>query len=51
MVTAHRKRSNRTRVWRGPGITLYSGDCLTVLAQIPDVSVDFIFTDPPGSAR
>jgi DNA modification methylase len=27
--------------------TLYLGDCLEVMAGMPDASVDFIFTDPP----
>ncbi|MEN6426060.1 MAG: DNA methyltransferase [Phycisphaerales bacterium] len=27
--------------------TLHHGDCLDVLATLPDASVDFIFTDPP----
>jgi hypothetical protein len=27
--------------------TIYSGDCLTVLAELPDASVDAVVTDPP----
>ncbi len=27
--------------------TLYQGDCLDVLAEIPENSVDMIFADPP----
>lgn len=27
--------------------TLYEGDCLAILAQIPDQSVDLVFADPP----
>ena len=29
------------------GITLYLGDCREILPNIPDKSIDFIFTDPP----
>jgi site-specific DNA-methyltransferase (adenine-specific) len=29
------------------GITLYHGDCRDILPQIPDRSIDFVFTDPP----
>ena len=28
-------------------VTLYHGDCLDVLAQLPDASVDSVVTDPP----
>lgn len=28
-------------------VTLYAGDCLTVLAGLPDCSVDAVVTDPP----
>lgn len=28
-------------------VTLYAGDCLAVLRQIPDASVDAVVTDPP----
>ncbi|MFY7999645.1 MAG: DNA methyltransferase [Candidatus Kapaibacteriota bacterium] len=31
--------------------TIQNGDCLTVLAQIPDNSVDFIFVDPPYNLK
>ena len=27
--------------------TLYHGDCLEVLAELPDASVDAVVTDPP----
>jgi site-specific DNA-methyltransferase (adenine-specific) len=30
-----------------PGITLYCGDCRSVLPRLEDASIDFIFTDPP----
>lgn len=30
-----------------PDFTLYHGDCMQVLGQIPDNSVDVIFADPP----
>jgi site-specific DNA-methyltransferase (adenine-specific) len=29
------------------GITLYQGNCLDVLATLPEASVDFVITDPP----
>jgi len=28
-------------------VTLHLGDCLTVLATLPDASVDAVVTDPP----
>lgn len=33
--------------YRDDRLTLYHGDCLEVLAELPDVSVDSIVTDPP----
>ena len=30
-----------------PSIAAYNGDCLKVLAEIPDASIDAIITDPP----
>ncbi len=30
-----------------PQITLHHGDCLDVMAELPDNSVDAIDTDPP----
>lgn len=29
------------------GVTIYNGDCLHVLPDLPDNSVDLILTDPP----
>lgn len=29
------------------GFTLYNGDCLSVLAGLPEDSVDMTFADPP----
>ena len=29
------------------GVTLYRGDCLDVLRDLPDASVDTVITDPP----
>lgn len=29
------------------GINLFNGDCLEIMKQIPDRSVDVIITDPP----
>lgn len=31
-------------------VTLYGGDCLAVLAALPDASVDAVITDPPYSS-
>ena len=28
-------------------ITIYCGDCLEVMKQIPDKSIDLVLTDPP----
>jgi len=28
-------------------IRIYQGDCLEILAQIPESSVDLVFADPP----
>ena len=36
-----------TPYYEADGITLYHGDSRQVLAELPDESVDFIFTDPP----
>lgn len=36
-----------TPYFNKPGFTLYKGDCLEVLAQMPENSVDMIFADPP----
>jgi DNA modification methylase len=33
--------------WSAEGVTLYLGDCLTVLPGLPDNSIDAICTDPP----
>ena len=30
-----------------PNITLMQGDCLELMKQLPDKSVDMILTDPP----
>lgn len=32
------------------GITLYHGDCLTVMSELPDSSIDVVMTDPPYSS-
>ena len=29
------------------GINLFNGDCLEIMKQIPDKSIDVIITDPP----
>ena len=36
--------------YRGEQVTLYLGDCLAVLASLPDSSVDAVVTDPPYSS-
>jgi DNA modification methylase len=33
--------------WSAPDVTLWVGDCLYVLAGMPDASVDAVVTDPP----
>lgn len=35
------------RIYQNDGITLHNTDCLTLLAQLPDNSIDLIATDPP----
>jgi hypothetical protein len=35
--------------WHTDGITLHAGDCLDILTDMPDNSVDAIVTDPPYS--
>lgn len=30
-----------------PNITLWHGDCLELMKNIPDQSVDMVLTDPP----
>ncbi len=35
--------------WQGAGVTLYLDDCLNVMRQMPDASVDAVVTDPPGA--
>jgi adenine-specific DNA-methyltransferase len=35
------------RIYQKDGITLHNTDCLTLLAQLPDNSIDLIATDPP----
>lgn len=32
---------------QGPSYRLYTGDCLEVLAALPEASIDLIFADPP----
>jgi DNA modification methylase len=33
--------------WQRDGITLYHGDCLRVMPDLPPASVDLLWTDPP----
>jgi site-specific DNA-methyltransferase (adenine-specific) len=37
----------KTPYWSSGTATLYEGDCLQVLAELPEGSVDLIFADPP----
>lgn len=34
--------------YQDASVTLYAGDCLDVLAELPDNSVDSVVTDPPA---
>jgi DNA modification methylase len=34
-----------------PGITIYYGDCLEIMKEIPDKSVDLVLTDPPYGVK
>ena len=36
-----------TEYYKDENITIYNNDCLEVLKQIPDNSIDAIITDPP----
>lgn len=36
-----------TPYYQDDSVTLYHGDCLAVLAELPDASVDAVVTDPP----
>lgn len=38
-----------TPYYEEPGITIYNGDCLEVMKELPDKSVDLVLTDPPYS--
>src|SRR3990167_4950475 len=43
-----KKKSEKTDPYfEALGFTLYQGDCLDILKQIPEESVDMIFADPP----
>lgn len=33
--------------YTGNDATVYYGDCLTALSDVPDSSVDLVFADPP----
>ena len=33
--------------YTSPDATIYYGDCLTALPDVPDGSVDLVFADPP----
>jgi adenine-specific DNA-methyltransferase len=35
------------RIYQNNGITVHNTDCLTLLSQLPDNSIDLIATDPP----
>lgn len=40
-------RARPKPVYSSPQVTLYRGDCLAVLADLPAASVDTVITDPP----
>lgn len=46
-VNAVTSRQAASQSHSADGVTLYHGDCLDVLATIPDESVDLVFADPP----
>jgi|GEM_PF-6076234 len=35
---------------RGESMQLYQGDCLEIMREIPDDSIDMVLTDPPYSS-
>ena len=37
----------RAPYYQHEGVTIYHGDCLSVLPELPDNSVDMVLTDPP----
>ena len=37
--------------WEDGQVTLYLGDCLAVMREMPDASVDAVVTDPPAAIR
>ena len=37
----------RAPYYQHEGVTIYHGDCLSVLPELPDNSVDIVLTDPP----
>ena len=37
----------RAPYYQHEGVTIYHGDCLSVLPELPDNSVDLVLTDPP----
>lgn len=47
MTTEIMTSTNTTMDEISEGIFIYHGDCLDLLKQMPDKSVDFVYTDPP----
>jgi len=37
----------RAEMYEGEGVQVFHGNCMTLLAEIPDQSIDLIFADPP----
>ena len=47
MKSTTESRESMKPDYESPGVQLYHGDCLEVMATLPDGSVDTVITDPP----
>lgn len=47
MRGGRQSEEERTLFHEGRGYTLYKGNCLEVLASLPEASIDMVFADPP----